>query len=95
MPITPLHLGPGTVLKAALGQHMSLSVFAFCQFTMDLEVLARISLGVQQRHGFTNTLVGANGDPGAVGVDRAPNWSGVSAMVELKAESRAGAMDVG
>ena len=39
MPITPLHLGPGAILKAAAGQHMSLSVFAFSQITMDLEVL--------------------------------------------------------
>lgn len=37
---------------------MSLAVFAFCQFTMDLEVLARIALGAHQLHGFTNTLVG-------------------------------------
>lgn len=38
---------------------MSLTVFAFCQFTMDLEVLARITLGADQLHGFTNTAMGA------------------------------------
>ncbi len=59
MPVTPLHLGPGAVLKAALGRRMSLTVFAFCQITMDLEVLARMALGVQQLHGFTNTVLGA------------------------------------
>ncbi len=59
MPVTPLHLGPGTVLKAVLGSRMSLTVFAFSQFTMDLEVLARIAVGAHQLHGFTNTLVGA------------------------------------
>ncbi len=55
MPVTPLHLGPGAVLKAVLGPRMSLTVFAFGQFTMDLEVLARIALGAPQLHGFTNT----------------------------------------
>ncbi len=59
MPVTPLHLGPGTVLKAVLGSRMSLTVFAFSQFTMDLEVLVRIAVGAHQLHGFTNTLVGA------------------------------------
>jgi hypothetical protein len=56
MPVTPLHLGPGVVLKAALGRNMSLTVFALCQFTMDLEVLARIALGARQLHGFTKPL---------------------------------------
>ncbi len=59
MPVTPLHLGPGVMLKAALGRHMSLAVFAFCQLTMDLEVAARMALGAQQLHGFTNTVLGA------------------------------------
>lgn len=59
MPVTPLHLGPGAALKAVLGPRMSLSVFAFCQITMDLEVLARIAVGAHQLHGFTNTLLGA------------------------------------
>jgi hypothetical protein len=59
MPVTPLHLGPGAVLKAALGRNMSLSVFAFSQFTMDLEVLTRIAVGAHQLHGFTNTILGA------------------------------------
>ncbi len=59
MPITPLHLGPGVLLKAAAGSRISLTVFAFCQFTMDLEVLTRVVLGAQQLHGFTNTILGA------------------------------------
>jgi hypothetical protein len=59
MPITPLHLGPGAILKAAAGQHMSLSVFVFCQITMDLEVLGRLLVGAPQIHGFTNTALGA------------------------------------
>jgi hypothetical protein len=59
MPATPLHLGPGTALKAVLGSRMSLSVFAFSQITMDLEVLVRIAVDAQQLHGFTNTILGA------------------------------------
>ncbi len=50
-------MGPGAVLKAALGRRTSLTVFAFCQITMDLEVLARMVLGVQQLHGFTSATV--------------------------------------
>ena len=38
---------------------MSLSVFAFCQIMMDLEVLGRLLVGAPQIHGFTNTALGA------------------------------------
>jgi hypothetical protein len=40
-------------------ENTSLSVFALCQFTMDLEVAGRIAVGADQLHGFTNTLLGA------------------------------------
>jgi len=59
MPIKPLHLGPGFILKAVLGRRMSLTVFTFSQFTMDIEVIGRIAIGAQNLHGFTNTLLGA------------------------------------
>lgn len=59
MPITPLHLGPGLALKAATAERMSLSVFAVSQVLMDLEVIARLLLGSERLHGFTNTLAGA------------------------------------
>lgn len=38
---------------------MSFMVFAFSQFTMDLEVLGRLVLGADQLHGFSNTALGA------------------------------------
>lgn len=59
MPITPLHLGPGILIKSLAGRRMSLTVFALSQVTMDVEVLARAAVGSEQWHGFTNTLVGA------------------------------------
>ncbi len=77
MPVTPLHLGPGTALKAVLGSRMSLTVFAFSQITMDLEVLARIALGAQQLHGFTNTVLGAT----AIGAHGFTRSSGLSDVV--------------
>ena len=59
MPITPLHVGPGILLKSLGGRHMSLTVFALSQLTMDLEVLARVVGGAERWHGFTNTFIGA------------------------------------
>jgi hypothetical protein len=59
MPVTPLHLGPGTVFKAIVGKRMSMTVFAFSQVMMDIEVLGRIALDSERLHGFTNTIGGA------------------------------------
>lgn len=59
MPITPFHLGPGMLAKAAFPQQMSLSVFAFSQGVMDLEVVGRFLLGIPTLHGFSNSLLGA------------------------------------
>jgi len=59
MPVTPLHAGPGVLLKSFVRSHMSLSLFLLTQVTMDLEVLVRIVLGVSHLHGFTNTIAGA------------------------------------
>ena len=60
MPVTPLHLGPALVFKAAAGVYMSLTVFAFSQVLMDVEVLIRIAVGSTRLHGFTNTILGAS-----------------------------------
>ena len=59
MPVTPLHLGPGIVLKAAIGKRLSLTVFSFSQVLMDAEVIGRLLLGAEQLHGFTNSITGA------------------------------------
>ena len=59
MPITPLHLGSGLALKSLAGDKMSLTAFSLSQVFMDLEVVGRMLLGVDQLHGFTNIIVGA------------------------------------
>ena len=59
MPVTPLHIGPGIFLKSLGGRHISLTVFALSQLTMDLEVLVRMVAGAERWHGFTNTFIGA------------------------------------
>ncbi len=59
MPITPLHLGPGLLFKAGARRRMSLTVFAFSQVMMDVEVLVRVALGAPRLHGFSNTMLGA------------------------------------
>lgn len=58
MPLTPLHLGPGLALKL-VGPRMSLSVFAFAQVAMDVEVIARLLAGAERLHGYTNSIGGA------------------------------------
>ncbi|MCZ6664340.1 MAG: DUF4184 family protein, partial [Gammaproteobacteria bacterium] len=60
VPITPLHLGPALVLKAGTGKTMSLTVFAFSQVAMDVEVLVRIIIDADRLHGFSNTIFGAS-----------------------------------
>ena len=57
MPITPLHLGPGVLVKSFAGEHLSLTMFALAQITMDLEVLLRLVLKSTHLHGFTNTII--------------------------------------
>jgi hypothetical protein len=64
MPFTPFHMGPGAIVKAALGRHFSLSVFGFAQVAMDLEPLARMLRGDPAPHGLSHTYAGAT----AIGV---------------------------
>lgn len=59
MPFTPLHLGPGAVLKAALGRHFSFLVFGGTQVLMDIEPLVRMLRGDAVLHGPTHTFLGA------------------------------------
>lgn len=57
MPFTPLHLGPGLVLKSALGRHFSLLRFAGAQVVMDIEPLIRLWQGDGQVHGMTHSYL--------------------------------------
>jgi hypothetical protein len=59
MPFTPFHMGPGVVLKAALGRHFSLTVFGCAQVAMDLEPLLRMLRGDLAPHGLSHTYFGA------------------------------------
>lgn len=59
MPFTPFHFGPGLLLKAALPNHFSLSVFALANVAMDVEPLLHMLRGDAVLHGVTHTLPGA------------------------------------
>lgn len=59
MPFTPLHLGPGLLLKAALGRRLSFMVFGGSQVLMDIEPLVGLLRGWPVLHGYTHTLPGA------------------------------------
>lgn len=59
MPITPFHMGPGLLLKAVGGRHVSLTVFGFSQVAMDIEPLVRLMRDDVALHGFVHTYLGA------------------------------------
>lgn len=59
MPFTPLHMGPGLVVKAALDKRFSLMVFGWSQIVIDLQPLFVLTTGRGELHGFSHTLLGA------------------------------------
>ena len=59
MPFTPLHMGPGLLIKAILQGSFSLMVFGWSQIIMDLQPLFVILTGEGHLHGFSHTYVGA------------------------------------
>ncbi len=59
MPFTPLHMGPGLVIKAVGGRHFSVLVFGMAQVAMDIEPLIGIIRGDSVLHGWTHTYLGA------------------------------------
>lgn len=59
MPFTPLHMGPGLVVKAALQRHFSLMVFGWSQIVIDIQPLVVMLSGNGELHGFSHTLLGA------------------------------------
>lgn len=59
MPFTPLHLGPGILVKALLQGSFSLMVFAWAQIVMDIQPLIAILSGASKFHGFTHSYLGA------------------------------------
>ena len=59
MPFTPIHMGPGILLKAILQSSFSLMVFGWTQIMMDIQPLIVMITGKGHLHGFTHTYIGA------------------------------------
>ena len=59
MPFTPLHMGPGILIKALLQGSFSLMVFGWTQIVMDIQPLVVMITGEGHLHGFTHTYIGA------------------------------------
>jgi len=59
MPFTPIHMGPGILIKAILQSSFSLLVFGWTQIVMDIQPLIVLITGEGHLHGFTHTYVGA------------------------------------
>jgi membrane-bound metal-dependent hydrolase YbcI (DUF457 family) len=59
MPFTPIHMGPGILLKSILQGSFSLMVFGWTQIVMDLQPLIVMISGEGHLHGFTHTYLGA------------------------------------
>jgi len=59
MPFTPVHMGPGIMIKALLQSSFSLMVFGWTQIVMDIQPLIVLITGEGHLHGFTHTYIGA------------------------------------
>jgi hypothetical protein len=59
VPITPLHMGPGMVVKAVLGARFSLIAFGVAQVAIDIEPIVAVMRGSAVLHGWTHTYAGA------------------------------------
>ena len=58
MPFTPIHMGPGILIKSLLQGSFSLMVFGWTQIVMDIQPLIVLISGEGHLHGFTHTYVG-------------------------------------
>ncbi|MEH6471219.1 MAG: metal-dependent hydrolase [Halopseudomonas sp.] len=59
MPFTPIHMGPGILIKGVLQGSFSLMVFGWTQIVMDIQPLIVLVTGEGHLHGFSHTYVGA------------------------------------
>lgn len=59
MPFTPIHMGPGILIKGILQSSFSLMVFGWTQIVMDIQPLIVMIVGHGHIHGFTHTYLGA------------------------------------
>jgi membrane-bound metal-dependent hydrolase YbcI (DUF457 family) len=60
MPFTPLHMGPGIVVKACLQGAFSLMVFGWSQILIDIQPLVVMLTDRGELHGFSHTFIGAS-----------------------------------
>ena len=59
MPVTPIHMGPGMIVKATVPRYFSIVVFGITQIAIDVEVLWQIASGGYPLHRFFHTYLGA------------------------------------
>jgi hypothetical protein len=59
MPFTPVHMGPGMLVKAAIPHKFSLMVFGWTQVAMDIQPLIAMVRHTGHVHGFSHTYIGA------------------------------------
>jgi len=59
VPFTPLHMGPGLVVKACMQGAFSLMVFGWTQILIDIQPLIVMISGKGELHGFSHTYIGA------------------------------------
>ena len=59
MPFTPLHMGPGLLVKACMQSAFSLMVFGWTQILIDIQPLIVLMTGKGELHGFSHTYIGA------------------------------------
>jgi len=59
MPFTPLHMGPGLLVKAVLRGAFSLLVFGWMQIPTDIQPLLVLLTGEGALHGVSHTYLGA------------------------------------
>ena len=63
MPFTPLHFGPGLLLKAAAPRHVSFTAFVASQVLIDLESLYNILRGAWPVHRELHTFAFGRCEP--------------------------------
>jgi hypothetical protein len=91
MPFTPLHMGPGMLLKVVLRTSFSLVIFGWVQILIDIQPLWGMIKGQGQLHGVTHTYLGAvfigligalSGKYVAIGIFKwlKPTWVKVSSI---------------
>jgi len=59
VPFTPLHMGPGLIVKACMQGTFSLMVFGWSQILIDIQPLVVLLSGKGELHGLSHTYIGA------------------------------------